>query len=238
VSKVERDRRHTYTEPVDAVSRRTFLRLLPVGLLLGKIKTALPADFFPAGSPQDGHAASADGSLFGLYRAAQNQYLGIDRFMADTGESEVLMSDYSSGVVRRLSQVSKDEFTMGPAFTVVSPVEVTVRFRKDERGNITGVSLQPASGSETFAERVFLDEEQIAFQDGSAKLAGTLLLPPSQLPHGCAHSRLLRSIPSLLCVARLGGTNLRQTRRRSVNGNTIGWNHWSTTPTIGCVLPR
>jgi uncharacterized protein len=180
---VERDMRHTHTEPVDAVSRRTFLRLLPVGFLLGKIKTALPADVFAGGSPQDGQAASADGSFFGLYRAAQNQCLGIDRFMADTGESEVLMSDYSSGVVRRLSQVSEDEFTMGPAFTVVSPVELTVRFRKDESGNIAGVSLQPASGSETFAERVFVDEEQIAFQDGSAKLAGTLLLPPSKLPH-------------------------------------------------------
>jgi uncharacterized protein len=30
---------------------------------------------------------------------------------------------------------------------------------------------------------VFVDEEQIAFQDGSAQLAGTLLLPPGKLPH-------------------------------------------------------
>lgn len=87
VSKVERDMKHRYTEPVDAVSRRTFLRLLPVGFLLGKITTALPADVFAGGSPQDGQAASTDGSFFGLYRAGQNRYLGIDRFMADTGES-------------------------------------------------------------------------------------------------------------------------------------------------------
>jgi pimeloyl-ACP methyl ester carboxylesterase len=183
VSKVDADKRHTHSDLVDVFSRRRVLLLLPLGILLAQIKTALSADAVAVGSHQESERAVADRSFFGLYRKTQSHYLGIARFTADAGESGLLMSGYTSGVVRRLSQVANAEFTMGSSFTGASPVELILRFRKDENGNTVGVSLQPPSAHETFAERVPLVEEQISFQDGPAKLAGTLLLPQGKRPN-------------------------------------------------------
>jgi pimeloyl-ACP methyl ester carboxylesterase len=122
-------------------------------------------------------------AYFGNYRVSPDHLLGIDRFTSDSGESLALISDYQSGIVRRLFPVSDTEFVMGPGFGVQSPVELRVRFLSDERGNITGVSLQPASGAETVATRVPLKEEDVVFNDGPVRLAGKLIMPATRGPH-------------------------------------------------------
>lgn len=129
-----------------------------------------------------GLAHAAEGH-FGNYRVSDDHFMGIDRFIADDGQDTMLISDYSSGVVRRLFPLSATEFVMGPGFSVASPVELTVRFLNDEHGAVTAISLQRPDGTQTLAERVPLKEEEVAFEQADAKLAGTLLMPATAGPH-------------------------------------------------------
>jgi hypothetical protein len=64
--------------------------------------------------------------------------MGVDPFIMDDGTSALLISDYSSGVVRRLFPVSETEFVMGAGFSAASPVELRVRFTLDAQGDATG----------------------------------------------------------------------------------------------------
>ncbi|HEU5136926.1 MAG TPA: alpha/beta fold hydrolase [Steroidobacteraceae bacterium] len=109
--------------------------------------------------------------------------LGIDRFITDDGQDTMLISDYSSGVVRRLFPAPDDAFVMGPGFASASPVELTVRFVTDDRGTIKGISLRRADGTQAFAERVPLNQEEVSFEQADAKLAGTLFMPANEGPH-------------------------------------------------------
>lgn len=126
---------------------------------------------------------SLDEAAFGNYRIDDNHVMSIDRFTMDSGENVMLISDYSSGVVRRLFPTSQTEFVMGPGFNSASPIELTVRLVKDERGDVSGISLQRADGTQGFARRVALKREEVFFQDAHAKLAGTLIVPATAGPH-------------------------------------------------------
>lgn len=119
----------------------------------------------------------------GNYRLTQDHILGINRFVTDSGESTLLFSDYQSGIVRRLFETSETEFSMGPGFDVRVPVELRVRFMTNGQDIVTGIFLQPTAGSESLAERVPLKEEQVTFQDGAVRLAGTLITPTTRGPH-------------------------------------------------------
>jgi pimeloyl-ACP methyl ester carboxylesterase len=135
---------------------------------------------------EPGLAAEGDtgsSAQVGNYRVDDDRWLGIDQFITDDGQRTMLISDYSSGVVRRLFPSAGTEFVMGPGFNVPAPTELSIRFVKDERGATTGISLQRADGSRTLAERVPLREEEVSFVQADAKLAGTLLLPATKGPH-------------------------------------------------------
>src|SRR5688500_17045892 len=93
---------------------------------------------------QEDAQPSAHRTYYGNYRISDDHWLGIDRFVTDDGENTMLISDYSSGVVRRLFPATATEFVMGPGFNIASPAELTVRFVKDERANTTGLALQQA----------------------------------------------------------------------------------------------
>jgi uncharacterized protein len=120
---------------------------------------------------------SAQDAYYGNYRVSADHQLGITPFITDNGEKAVLISDYSSGLVRRLFPTSDSEFVMGPGFNSSSPVELTVRFAKE------GMTLRRADGTQTFAQRVPLQTEEVAFQGAEANLAGTLITPATKGPH-------------------------------------------------------
>ncbi|HTE43389.1 MAG TPA: hypothetical protein VK629_21395, partial [Steroidobacteraceae bacterium] len=123
-------------------------------------------------------------AYYGNYLIAEDHLIGINPFIMDNGEKVVLFADYSSGVVRRLFAVSDIEFSMGPGFNSPSPVELTVRFEKDEKsGTVKGVSLRRAMGKPQFAERVALKSEDVSFDGADAKLSGTLITPATRGPH-------------------------------------------------------
>jgi pimeloyl-ACP methyl ester carboxylesterase len=127
--------------------------------------------------------ASVDSAYFGNYRITEHHQLGIDRFITDNGTAAMLISDYSTGVVRRLFPVTQTRFVMGPGFNTAAPVELTLTFVKDKQGTVKGVSLSNAQGLVQFAQRVPLRQERVSFQNGDANLDGTLLMPSTKGPH-------------------------------------------------------
>jgi pimeloyl-ACP methyl ester carboxylesterase len=134
----------------------------------------------------DRHYATTNGHdvYCGNYRVDNHHLIGIDQFvLEDSGESTLLISDYQSGVVRRLFPISKTDFVMGPGFAVPSPAELNVRFVVNESGDATAISIQPTAGPTSVAERIPLKQEEISFSSEHAALAGTLFLPASKGPH-------------------------------------------------------
>ncbi|HEY6641933.1 alpha/beta hydrolase family protein [Povalibacter sp.] len=138
-------------------------------------------DLSSAAQPEGG--ASVESAPYGNYRISDQHQLGIDRFVTDDGKDAVLISDYSTGVVRRLFPVTQERFVMGVGFNTASPAELTLTFVKDDRGTVRGVSLRDARGVEQFAQRVSLRTEAVSFQNTDAKLEGTLLIPSTHGPH-------------------------------------------------------
>src|SRR5579884_3927993 len=70
-----------------------------------------------------GAGSGAYAAYYGNYRDSADHAIGIDRFINDSGDSVMLIADYTSGVVRRLFPVSETDFVMGPGFEVQSPTE-------------------------------------------------------------------------------------------------------------------
>jgi uncharacterized protein len=120
---------------------------------------------------------------YGIYRIAQNRFVGIDRYETDAGDDAILISDYSTGIVRRLFPISVTEFVMGPGFEVREPAELKVRFTKGVKGTVTGIRLQPTDGAESPAERVPLTEQDVVIANGQVRLSGTLMIPSTKGPH-------------------------------------------------------
>ena len=157
------------------MSVRLNLSLMVAAVLLLMLGLVPVAECRPTGEVDDAY--------YGNYRATDGHMIGVDQFINDAGDRVALISDYQSGVVRQLFPISDSEFVMGPGFEVQSPVELTVRFVRDGRGKVTGVSLQPTGGQENFAKRVPLAQQEVVFSDGQVRLAGTLMIPPTKGLH-------------------------------------------------------
>jgi pimeloyl-ACP methyl ester carboxylesterase len=138
---------------------------------------------FAAGNAQAGGPEDRSYEQFaGNYRLPNGALIGVDQFTGDDGKPSLLYSDYRSGVVRRL--FSNDAgFAMGPGFAVSSPVELALRFIKDDHNQIISVGLQEPGAREVIATRVPLESHDMSFTSGDATLAGTLLVPPGKGPH-------------------------------------------------------
>jgi uncharacterized protein len=119
----------------------------------------------------------------GVYRLGGDRRLGIDRFIADNGDSTLLFCDYETGLVRPLFRTSPTEFAMGPSFAVRSPVELVVQFEMDGQGAARGLTMRPAGGTATFAAKEPSRDEDVALRHGDITLAGTLIAPATPGPH-------------------------------------------------------
>lgn len=124
-----------------------------------------------------------DSAYFGNYSITEQHQLGIDKFITDDGNTAMLISDYSTGVVRRLFPVAPNRFVMGPGFNTATPAELTLIFVKDRQGKVKGVSLRDARGIGQFARRSPLRQKRVSFRNGDAKLDGTLLIPSTKGVH-------------------------------------------------------
>jgi uncharacterized protein len=157
------------------------LLAISLGLTLAINLVASPA--VTAADRARGAGSASFSAFYGNYRESAAHEMGIDRFIDDSGDNVLLISDYTSGVVRRLFPISEAEFVMGPGFNVQSPAELTVRFVKDSKGTVTGISLRPTNGAPSFAKRVQLTEREITVSNGPVRLAGTLMLPVASGSH-------------------------------------------------------
>jgi pimeloyl-ACP methyl ester carboxylesterase len=153
-----------------------------LGLLLAAL-FFVPARTSQAQSQTEGLTAGPYDAYTGVYRAGPDHMIGVTRFITDSRQDTILISDYQSGVVRRLFQVADGEFVMGPGFAVKEPAELTVRFIDDADGDVTRVSLEPAGGETMVADRVPLRVDDIVIDAGEATLSGTLMIPPGEGPH-------------------------------------------------------
>ena len=154
---------------------RRYLKGLSAALLLATAWVA---------SAAEAEASTKEALVYaGNYRVSEDRTIGIDPFIMDDGTSALLISDHSSGVVRRLFPVSASEFVMGAGFNTASPVELTVRFVLDEQGEANRMSLRYADGTQRVAERLALKREEVTFEGAEARLSGTLLIPPTKGPH-------------------------------------------------------
>jgi hypothetical protein len=157
------------------LSVRLNLSIIAAAVLLFVFGLAALAECSPRGNVDDAY--------YGNYRASDGHMIGVDQFINDAGDHVALISDYQSGIVRQLFPISDSEFVMGPGFEVQSPVELKVRFVRDGRGKVTGISLQPTGGQENFAERVPLAQQEVVFANGQVRLVGTLMVPATKGPH-------------------------------------------------------
>ena len=133
--------------------------------------------------PSGAETMSALLPYIGVYRLGGDHLVGIDRFIADNGDSTLLFCDYQTGLVRPLFRVSPTEFAMGPSFAVRSPVEMTVQFQMDGQGAAQGLAVRPSGGAATFAARNPSRDEEVVFRDGDTTLAGMLIAPAKPGPH-------------------------------------------------------
>lgn len=113
-------------------------QLLIVAAMLSTVSTVSAAEVDTS--------LEASGEYIGNYRVSADHQFGIDPFTMDDGTPVLLISDYVSGVVRRLFPVTDSEFVMGPGFNTASPPELRVRLVKDARGTVTDVSIRNATG--------------------------------------------------------------------------------------------
>jgi hypothetical protein len=104
---------------------RMKLRMRQFVLLVQALVLAFPTASWAAAPAQEpGQGPVTNGGYYGIYRIAQDHFVGIDRYIEDTsGGDAVLISDCSNGIVRRLFPISDTEFVMGPGFEVREPAE-------------------------------------------------------------------------------------------------------------------
>jgi len=165
------------------IGRRALLTTLSAGLILGPARL-LAAGQSAVGSQTDPVDALAALQPFtGVYQLDGDHRVGIERFIADSGDSTLLYCDYQTGLVRPLVRVSPAQFTLGPSFTVRSPIELTVHFELDGQSVARGITLTPNGGASTVAPRVPSRDEAVVFRNGDVSLAGTVITPSTPGPH-------------------------------------------------------
>lgn len=103
----------------------------------------------------------------------------------------LMMTDFESGDLRSLYPINDSTFLVGSLRVVGAPFDGRIEFKKDEQGNVTGLTWwqtpndllsSPVAGF--FASRVSYTQEKITFTSGDGtRLSGLLSLPNSITPH-------------------------------------------------------
>jgi uncharacterized protein len=164
------------------IARRTMLAIMPAALamVLGSRATGAQTDV--ARSERD-EAFAALLPFCGVYRLTDDHSIGINRFLNDAGEGVLLFADYRTNVVRPMFSDIDGAYSIGPTFDARSPVALTVRFVKAPMDGIERLVLRHGDGTEAVALKTLTRDEEVSFQQGDAKLAGTLILPEGTGPH-------------------------------------------------------
>jgi pimeloyl-ACP methyl ester carboxylesterase len=164
-----------------AIPRRTVLAMMPAVLAMGLGPKAMGAQADAARSQRES-AFAALLPYCGVYQLTNDHSVGINRFLNDAGEGVLLFADYRTNIVRSLFEGIGGAYTMGPTFDARSPVELTVRF-EGSGGRVERLVLRKGDGIEAAARKTLSRDEEVFFQQGNARLAGTLSVPEEPGPH-------------------------------------------------------
>ena len=119
----------------------------------------------------------------GVYRIAPDHMLGVEQFIADSGDRLLLFADYQTSKVRSLHRLSDTEYSAGPRLGVNEPVDFTINFQTGKSERIEGLRLRTADGDDILAPKIHSREEDVVFEQDDALLLGNLILPDGKGPH-------------------------------------------------------
>jgi uncharacterized protein len=118
------------------------------------------------------------------------QYVGTYEFSPDhliaislSPSFGMTFVDYQTGELRNLATSSETTCSFGPAIFSRVPIEARITFTKDERGAVSGLSLQRVGSADVSARRLQFKREEVMFKNGEIMLAGTLVLPNTKAPY-------------------------------------------------------
>jgi len=99
------------------------------------------------------------------------------------GDGKLLVTD-EAGQLRALSSVSGNSFTSGPGLLQSAPIEQTIEFVGNSKGEIVRlVRRKTGGGSERARKLESYRREEVSFRNGDILLAGALWTPPGKGPH-------------------------------------------------------
>jgi pimeloyl-ACP methyl ester carboxylesterase len=119
----------------------------------------------------------------GVYRISADHNVGIDRFITDSGTAVLLFCDHRTGDVRSLIADSAGGFSIRRGFDPASAPVGSAHFEADDQSQVVAVTLRLDGGREQTAPKSAARDIEVSFDQGDARLAGTLVVPEGPGPH-------------------------------------------------------
>jgi hypothetical protein len=115
----------------------------------------------------------------GSYRLANDRFL----YVGVNNANELRFVDSKTGRIGTLYPSSESTFFLGSTVDIPYPIDGTVAFVRDSRGEVSGL-LWTENGTRSIpGEKLLHREESVTFRNEEAALSGTLYLPPANGPH-------------------------------------------------------
>jgi dienelactone hydrolase len=118
----------------------------------------------------------------GSYKLAPGRFIDIGP--DDGSDGRLRFLDSRTGRFGVLYPSSESEFFSGPSFSIPLPVDIRIKFIRNEQGEATGLSWQQGNSGALSARKVSpYKKEEVTFRNGEATLTGTLVLPLKKGPY-------------------------------------------------------
>jgi pimeloyl-ACP methyl ester carboxylesterase len=164
----------------------------------------------------------------GTYEWGPNHFIYV-QFWDELGKDQLGAFD-ESGQVRSLYPMGDDKFFIGPGLAFPVPLEARIAFHRSAQGAVASLSWARPDEPARVAERVAqYSQQDVTFQNGDVRLAGTLLIPntPGKHPamilvHGSGSEDRNTLLPFVLFLVRHGMALLAYDKR-GVGGSTGNW---------------
>ncbi len=116
----------------------------------------------------------------GFYRNAPGRFVYIQPW-DELGAQVVTLNE--AGELRALFTRNDSTFVSGPAALQTQPVESSLTFARNGRGEVVSLTHQRGGRIRTFEKRRLYEGEDLQFKNGDITLAGTLFKPAGKAPY-------------------------------------------------------
>jgi pimeloyl-ACP methyl ester carboxylesterase len=174
----------------------------------------------------------------GTYEWGPNHFIYV-QFWDELGKDQLGAFD-ESGLVRSLYPMGDDKFFIGPGLAFPAPLEARVIFHRNAQGTVASLSWARPGEAAHVAQRVAqYSQQDVTFQNGDIRLAGTLLIPNTPGKHpamilvpGSGPEDRNTLLPFVLFLVRHGMALLAYDKR-GVGGSTGDWRNSSFSDLAG-----